>query len=912
MKCRIPIWNILLLISLAFTLISSNKLKIILQLSLLIIMIIYALFIKRDNNKKIISYLTTMCLYIILYSATCFISNKFLFIQEVKALILYMFFPLIVSAMLLIEGDSKHFEFKLFIYEIINILLIIIFKISKNSNLLSITNIIMIMLYPFIILRFIKAKEKKNKLIYFFIALIPIYITISTKNITNIIILFTVMILYILLSIFHSVKTKEKSINILLIMLLIVLTIIGYKVYNNNDSTQTLNVFEKNNKTHYNIAANNYNILNDFEKTTNSNQNIMEKVFGTSNENNKQKKYSNVPYLYVMQKYGILGLILYIIPFIYVLYHMVTYIIRNKISFINDYNLQTKYIHIIISVVLTFLLGKNIIIPSIAIIYAIVASNTISQITKINNNSKKIWTLKRIIQIIIATLLVLTLYFLIQNNKEIDGSINIIYNDSKIIINNKNLETKKIKEEIISSNYAKDVLEYYEIKKFGKTKSKIIIVNRYFNSGIIYTYITGKNISGSDLTITIENADTYDEYLDFKKYEKEKEYSTTIGFDKTSLPSKYFKSNNKYYLAYYTYTYNYLSIKYDKTNYSSIKELIDKSNMSETAEKKLGYKFDIKNNNYFDTLIISSNNEMFNSDNEINEFVGAYYNNKASAWLSFDGAYTKLPYSIEPYEKDGYGRNIGNQIEKGFTKKEMINNKNNLYKSFVDQSIHVLEEYIPRYENSVWLTEYTSTWLSSEYDIKSFYVDTRHNDTIANQFLIIANTTNDNHIKQMSEYYAKYLLDEYYNNNNIKTKYGILSPDYYSNNHPSKTHTSLNHQLAIINYLLRTYNFTYNEQYKKLALDYLETITNIGTDWIKDNYDLYYQMDSNCYFDGIDYTELTLDDLITTQELLLKVNIEKSETLDKLIYSKIKYLKSINHNISEGINQKLIKYGYIN
>jgi len=142
-------------------------------------------------------------------------------------------------------------------------------------------------------------------------------------------------------------------------------------------------------------------------------------------------------------------------------------------------------------------------------------------------------------------------------------------------------------------------------------------------------------------------------------------------------------------------------------------------------------------------------------------------------------------------------------------------------------------------------------------------------------------------------------------------KEGVLTPDYFSTHHNENTHTSLNHQLAIINYLLRSFIQTDKTEYKDLALKYLSTIEKIGTDWIKENKDLYYQINAKGEFKGIDYTTLTLEDLLVTQGLLEEIGNKKSKVLDKLINSKYQYLKDINHNISSYLKNELKEGGYI-
>ena len=59
-----------------------------------------------------------------------------------------------------------------------------------------------------------------------------------------------------------------------------------------------------------------------------------------------------------------------------------------------------------------------------------------------------------------------------------------------------------------------------------------------------------------------------------------------------------------------------------------------------------------------------------------------------------------------------------------------------IYDAISKDAIFSLYNYTPRTsEDGVWLTNYTSTWLSKDYGTKAFYVDTRYNETIGYHLL---------------------------------------------------------------------------------------------------------------------------------------------------------------------------------
>ena len=74
---------------------------------------------------------------------------------------------------------------------------------------------------------------------------------------------------------------------------------------------------------------------------------------------------------------------------------------------------------------------------------------------------------------------------------------------------------------------------------------------------------------------------------------------------------------------------------------------------------------------------------------------------------------------------------------------------------------------------------------------------------------------------------------------------------------------------------------------------------------------MWYEIKSDGSFSGTDYKTLTLEDLLYTQDLLIKIYGKKNSQLDKFIYSKMEYLTSIGYNIESSIISKLKVGGYI-
>ena len=908
-------------------LLNNNIIKDIMLLftGIFMFLLIIKLFFREKNADKMISwYIAILCGYILFFAINSYINKNLSFIAETKQIIPYMSFPIMLSCFINKDRQNKFYNTFFCIYGFLNIVLLLVFNIYKQVNFLELNKglfVSLIIIYPTILFNIISQKQIKNKIPFIILSILSLYFIIRYQNALFNIIIICISIYYLILSININILNNRKWNNILLIILFI--TILALSFYK-------LNIFntdfiESKKSNNYNIENNYYDTLykfqnkpkysdNAFVETYNiyafnyKNETAIQKIFGVGVAKNRIK--NKIDPIEILCGYGIIGFLLCFYPLIYVLYQMIKSSKTHKFSFIDNCNIQAGYISIFIIIVLSIFSGNVLISSVINILSALIIYNVFSIIPKKKNENSRILNIKNIAIIILFVILLLLINKLFTKTDNILKYVDITFENGLINLNNSNLKIKKVNHNIVKSNYAYDDLTYYNITQNGEVKLKIILANRKFDENLTYNYITAQNISNNKIHINI-NTGKYEKYFDLDNYAKEKEYSTTVGYDKTSLPSKYITYNNKYSLGYNTHVYKTISVDYDNINHSIIKELLKKVSMTKLTDDEMGYTFDLNNEEYFDTLIVNSNNRMFENEEQINKYIDIYDSNLSSGWLSFDGSYIKLPYSIEPYTKDGYGRNIGSNLEKGFLD-YYFNDENLFFKSHILLSIHILKNYLPQYENSVWLTEYTSTWLSKDYGIKAFYVDTRHNDTISGYLRAIAEKNKDQEITKMSRYYAKYLLDEYNNKNYVSFKYGILPPDYFSNNNINNTHMSLNHQLSIINNLLTTYILTNNEEYKQLALVYLETIVNIGEDWIKDNNDLYYRINGNCEFDGVDYKELTLDDLLVTKDLLKKIDIVPNTILDKLINSKIKYLKDINYNINQELIEKLQKRGYIN
>jgi len=306
-----------------------------------------------------------------------------------------------------------------------------------------------------------------------------------------------------------------------------------------------------------------------------------------------------------------------------------------------------------------------------------------------------------------------------------------------------------------------------------------------------------------------------------------------------------------------------------------------------------------------------SKEELFSSEEEI-----AYYKNltnyefiKAPKWQTADGIYTKLPWSIEPGTKLGYGRNLVSQQGKAFAER-YNDEKDRFYYDMLVNSVNYLFDF--KGNDPIWKTEYTSAWLKREYGIIAPYVDTRHNENIA-LFLSRAGSILENEkIIKSDLLYADFLSTQSAIGNTLLTDNGYYILDYYSEQQTKKTHVSLNHALGEMNFLLETYKKTDKKKYLETALNIKEAVEDTGDEWInKTNGDLWYQINGDYSFEGKDYDMLTLRDLVqgisNFDELELPYN---EEIYRELIEGKIRFIIENDVEISDVLYEDLLLLSY--
>ena len=240
----------------------------------------------------------------------------------------------------------------------------------------------------------------------------------------------------------------------------------------------------------------------------------------------------------------------------------------------------------------------------------------------------------------------------------------------------------------------------------------------------------------------------------------------------------------------------------------------------------------------------------------------------------------------------GYGRAIG-RIEDDVALAWYSQSNSVFFESMVLNSRVNLLTYIEEFEGTRWPTEYTSTWLSNAYGVRAPYVDTRYNEYVAFFLDRTAREFKDD-VQNASLYvpvYADYLLSRVEEDEIIVAGDGYLIVDYFDED-PSTpvTHASLNHELGGLKILLTAFDETGDAKYMDAATAVITGIESFGSTeggWIRDNGDLWYQARPDGTFSGDDYPQLTLVDLLETQQLLEEMELPRNPYFDEMIDGEI-------------------------
>ncbi|WP_134704709.1 hypothetical protein [Ammoniphilus sp. YIM 78166] len=200
-------------------------------------------------------------------------------------------------------------------------------------------------------------------------------------------------------------------------------------------------------------------------------------------------------------------------------------------------------------------------------------------------------------------------------------------------------------------------------------------------------------------------------------------------------------------------------------------------------------------------------------------------------------------------------------------------------------------------EEGFWNSEPKSSWLYQDYGIDAGFYDTRFSTDAALFLLDGYRKFGDPSYLQAAEKYAAFFLDFAETHHDKTRNNGYLVYDYRQGvdpGEPIKTHVSLNHLVAEMNFLYELYLDTQKEAYAVMAERLLTAVHDTRDHWVKqENGDLWYAYMPDGSYGMQDYVHLTLKDLRYSQELFNRLNKNSDPDFQYLIDVKERFLTSI-------------------
>lgn len=448
-----------------------------------------------------------------------------------------------------------------------------------------------------------------------------------------------------------------------------------------------------------------------------------------------------------------------------------------------------------------------------------------------------------------------------------------------------------------------------QIELFGAEVGFVEITERTLGNGSKFIFERFENNSWLfyPATVVVSGLEN-PEFTSWNPAVVEHEYHDVFGMDPTVNPFGTLKSSDFELLQSNIYISKKMQTDYDDGTSSHLRKLSKEVRDLEISGNTIVKKFWLQPLQLAESWAMVSEKPLFSSTASEEEWIDHSLNNQTVQlnWLTTDGPYTKLPFSIEPSSKMGYGRAIG-RFEDDEALRWNKKDPSNFHETMILNSRVNLLYYLAEFDGSRWPTEYTSTWLKNAYEVTAPYVDTRYNEYVA-FYLDETAELYDDQIEQSGlavETYADYLLTQINAEQTLPTASGFLIVDYFDEDDQTPlTHASLNHELGGLKILLQAYGDTENRDYLEAAELVTSGIEEFGKDdggWIRENADLWYQARPDGTFSGDDYPQLTLLDLLETQLLLEELGMERNAYFDEMIDSKLLYLEKENIELIEKV-----------
>lgn len=444
---------------------------------------------------------------------------------------------------------------------------------------------------------------------------------------------------------------------------------------------------------------------------------------------------------------------------------------------------------------------------------------------------------------------------------------------------------------------------YDEVKNYYVGNGELCITKRVLDNGDIFLYLEGNSKEDINVEILLDNM------IEEKKFDflyKKPPYNNRYGENKITGIHSYINLDTGSALVTKVYYFREKINEYSQGEQSYLLELDHEANNIVCENNTI--KINLEGGNFKKTFtIILSQSKLFKNDNNLTEYMEYYYDGVFNncVWCSFflrpSGTYTKLPYSIEPFTRDGYGFSLQHS-----SRKDLVpffeKTKENFFFDMINNAILQVYMY-QKNENYVFFTPYTSTWLKKDTGITAPYIDTRLNETFIYMLSDFLPYTKLNDKINPFKNYVDLLYNYYLEGKQIyKLNSGIFFPDYFKDNLKKMTHSSLNHQLGTASLFYQAYEKYNDDKYKEVFYSILKFIEETKDNWVNtETGDIYYGIRYNekkeIEFYGNDYIYVTLLDLLLIQQDFVKLNKTYNEVLKDLTRIKVKYLQTTQYDL---------------
>jgi hypothetical protein len=284
-------------------------------------------------------------------------------------------------------------------------------------------------------------------------------------------------------------------------------------------------------------------------------------------------------------------------------------------------------------------------------------------------------------------------------------------------------------------------------------------------------------------------------------------------------------------------------------------------------------------------------------------------------FISPKGVKFKLPYTIEPFTKDGYGYNLH---QTSLFAKKMIhfyqNTKERFFENFIINII-IGNELYNRQKDGMFREVYTSKKLKQTMGLIAPYIDIENNTSF---MLTLQDFQADTSWSKKVEFvkgYANFFCDNYESKGHvyeIEKSLGVWFSDYYKPEISTNCYGSLSCQLEVAQFLFDAWKKYKDERYLSVFNAILQFVEDTHNKWIKESGGLFHGIskdkEGNTEFCGTDNGFKTLMNLLIIQNACVEEGFSRSIGIEQLIESKMEYFKVHEWDIFHP-NERMLQEG---